>query len=190
MSETIEKWMRDVPECTLTEKWADKLVYNIDGPQNLEVHSPCTIELDGKPMLIPACVVMAGNTNFEFFDNKEELFRYVCAKTNESKKKATNVIEIQDLNAIDAWVKTWLKQYKAEHEGFSWSEVTRSQRPISDRRYYDVTKADKPTRRLEIREASRGTFNATVSFVDRPTIKTFSNGKELGKRLLELITSI
>jgi hypothetical protein len=85
----IETWMRDLnfAGCTLTERRADRLVYDIGGSQNLEIHNPFTIELDGKPMLIPACVVIKGETNFEFFDDIAGLFRYVCVKRRELMKK-------------------------------------------------------------------------------------------------------
>ena len=89
MVEKIETWMRDLnfAGCTLTERRADRLVYDIGGPQNLEVHSALSIELDGKPMLIPACVVLTGDTNYEFFDDIAGLFRYVCVKRRERMKK-------------------------------------------------------------------------------------------------------
>ena len=83
MVEKIETWMRDLnfAGCTLTERRADRLVYDIGGPQNLEVHSALSIE--GLPMLIPACVVLSGDTNYEFFDDIAGLFRYVCVKRRE-----------------------------------------------------------------------------------------------------------
>ena len=85
MVEKIETWMRDLnfAGCTLIERRADRLVYDIGGPQNLEVHSALSIELDGKPMLILACVVLMGDTNYEFFDDIAGLFRYVCVKRRE-----------------------------------------------------------------------------------------------------------
>jgi len=67
----LESWMREQTNYTLSRADSHRLVYR--GPRNLEVHSAFFIELDGRPMLVPACTVDSGQTNFEFFDNKEEL---------------------------------------------------------------------------------------------------------------------
>ena len=70
----IQSWISEVkpwPPSSL----GDKLVYDIGGPQLLEVHMACSIEVEGNPVHSPACVVFSGDTNFEFFENKVELFR-------------------------------------------------------------------------------------------------------------------
>ena len=120
-TDIIESWMRDLTNYTLTEKWTDgdshRLVYDIGGPQNLEVHSAFFIELDGRPMMVPACVVLSGQTNFEFFDDKEGLFTVLGPRhhgrkpSGTSQSTSTQLPAIQNIGLIRPWVIKKFEEY-------------------------------------------------------------------------------
>ena len=180
---TLETWMRDLnfTGCTLTEKWPDRLVYNIGGPQNLEVHSPCSIELDGKPMLIPACVVLAGNTDYEFFDDIAGLFRYVCTK-----RRVHMLTKIQDRKVLKVWVNEWFTEEKNTNSTLEWNEVTPSK--CHNCLFYHVACANKRNKIIEITPAGCAHGKARIRLQNPHIEEYFKNQKDLGRCIQNILT--
>jgi hypothetical protein len=123
---------------------------------------------------------MSGDTNFEFFDDKGELFRIVDVKN------ATKTIrDIQNITVIKQWLETWFREHQIENTGFTWKEVPRRDSPIRGNCYYDATDGD--TKRLQIIPAARGNDTAEVSIFKTGTIKYFKNEEKLRQHLDEML---
>jgi hypothetical protein len=75
---TIRLWIGEVNDWP-SHFSGDKLVYDIGNAKNLEVHRGYNIDVDGKPMQIPACVGLSGDAKFQCFRCKTELLRILGA---------------------------------------------------------------------------------------------------------------
>ena len=184
MVEKLETWMHNLnfAECTLAERRADRLVYDIGGPQNLEVHSAVPIELDGRPMLIPACVVLTGNTNYEFFDDIAGLFRYVCVNRSESKER-----QLKDREIIKKWVEEWFTEQQNADKTFNWRKATPNECHTRTNFCFYVTRANKSDKIIEIIPALRGNSKACIRLQKPLTDEYFKDQKELGKCIDKLL---
>ena len=92
---TLESWISLAP----TERWPDRLVYG-----QLEVHAAFFFELDGRPMQVPACVVSTGQTNFEFFETREQLYRVLRSRDSSIHVSFAHDKSTESLNVIHEWV--------------------------------------------------------------------------------------
>jgi len=186
----IETWLQEATDFRLTEKWttgdSHRLVYDIGEPQQLQVHSAFSIDLDGKPVQVPACVVLSGDTDFEFFDNRAELLLIVDAKkkagkrNTEIKQHRSNRLNVKDMSSIETAIESWKKRHPD-------IQCTK----ISDLRYRVIQNGEKSVFEIKTSKQSRdGTWEkANVRFKASNTVETFMTETNLNDILDKMLSS-
>jgi hypothetical protein len=188
----IETWLQEATDFRLTEKWttgdSHRLVYDIGEPQQLQVHSAFSIDLDGKPVQVPACVVLSGDTDFEFFDDRAELLLIVDAKKKTAKRntgikpeqRRSNRLNVKDRSSIETAIESWKKRHPD-------IQCTK----ISDLRYRVVKNGEVKVFEIKTSIQSRdGTWDrASVHFKDSKSVETFMTEKNLNDILDNMLSS-
>jgi len=115
----------------------------------------CSIEVEGNPVHIPACVVFSGDTNFEFFENKVELFcRFTLSVSSKNPHGPSRGAGLQDsfprlhvcrdnqtigyVRNVCALPKDLLKIYAAK----PWPQLVESGRPHNQNPWRDHQTVD------------------------------------------------
>jgi len=146
-----------------------RLVY---GP--LEVHNAFCVEVDGRPYLIPACVVSSGN--FEFFETKAELGMILGAKKGPAAKKMK-----PDIATIEKWMETFLRktpEIKCEPICAN---------PPNENLTYAVTDASGNSRVMDI-IAATNREEAHAGFADTGNYKYFKDKTSLHAIIAKMLT--
>jgi hypothetical protein len=196
----IESWMQEATDFRLTEKWttgdSHRLVYDIGEPQQLQVHSAFSIDLNGKPLQVPACVVLSGDTDFEFFDNRAELMLIVDVKrknrtgktgAKQQKKtqhseKPTNTtrLNVKDASSIETAVESWKKR----HPGIQCTKK-------SNLRYIVIKDGKEKVLKINTSKKSSGENwkRANAHFEASENVETFMTEKDLNKILDKMLVN-
>jgi hypothetical protein len=186
----LESWMRELTSYTLTEKWttgdSHRLVYDIGKTQNLEVHSAFFIELDGRPMMVPACVVYSGQTDFEFFDTKKGLFQ-ALGENNSSggdyETKGHSPAALPDIENIKV-IRGWVNEFASDNKHIKIEEVSRKDINFLN---YNVVDSIQQSRTININPA-KDNRDAFVRFAHEFELKTFTDKTSLHDNLTTMLS--
>jgi hypothetical protein len=127
--------------------------------------------------------VLSGQTNFEFFDDKEGLFRFVGPRKDDGKPPAT-LTGVQNIGVIRGWIVQRFNEYKEMGLNFELNAVALNRQ--SPYFYYDVTFPNRTIQRLQFIQ-SKSRQPANVRFTGEKSNHTFGNQKELGTCLDKML---